>query len=288
LGFVAMALTRLGIAYPRHTLFDTLDMARELYPTWSSHSLEDVATRLKVANRAEHRALPNARLVEAIFLAMLEEIPTVNTIVDVMHVTQPRTFADAPVCAIEPPPGFEMLTTAITERCAVTIVYEHGWQRPQPRMITPRLVREAHRVAYVIAHRHVSDAERTFRLDRIGGGRTFACNRHPGHPGSHEPTGRIVPLLGVSARPPWLVKSADGHRDPIMALHVKVEPMGSSFMLSDEATAYGHFARDDITHRRHGNASGRAPGCVLRAFTVHCAIEQDRDQDRQLFRSEGD
>jgi hypothetical protein len=42
------------------------------------------------------------------------------------------------------------------------------------------------------------------------------------------------------------VKSADGDRDEIMALHVKVKPIASPFTLSDEATADGHFARDDI------------------------------------------
>jgi predicted DNA-binding transcriptional regulator YafY len=77
---------------------------------------------------------------------MLRYAPTVNTIADVMHVSQPLTFANAPVCAI---------------------VYEHQWQPPQPRVITPRLLLEVHGVAYVIAHCHVSDAERTFRLDRI-------------------------------------------------------------------------------------------------------------------------
>jgi predicted DNA-binding transcriptional regulator YafY len=33
--------------------------------------------------------------------------------------------------------------------------------------MTPRLVLEVQGVAYVIAHCHLSDAERTFRLDRI-------------------------------------------------------------------------------------------------------------------------
>ena len=36
-----------------------------------------------------------------------------------------------------------------------------------PRIIMPLLVLEVHGVAYVIAHCHRSDAERTFRLDRI-------------------------------------------------------------------------------------------------------------------------
>jgi DNA polymerase III epsilon subunit family exonuclease len=169
LGFLAMAHTRLGIAYPPHDVCDTLDIARGLYPMWPSHSLENAATRLKFANRAEHRALSDARLVKDIFLAMLKDMPTVNTIADVMGVSQPLTFADAPVFAIEPPAGFEALSTAITEQCMITIVYEHGWQRPTPRMITPPLVLEVRGVAYVIAHCRVSDAERTFRLDRIRG-----------------------------------------------------------------------------------------------------------------------
>jgi DNA polymerase III epsilon subunit family exonuclease len=83
LGFLAMTLTRLGIAYPPHYVCDTLDIARQLYPTWHSHSLENVADRLKIANRAEHRALSDARLVKAIFLAMLKDMPTVKTIADV-------------------------------------------------------------------------------------------------------------------------------------------------------------------------------------------------------------
>jgi DNA polymerase III subunit epsilon len=167
LGFLAMALTRLRITYPPHYLLDTLDMARRLYPAWPSHSLEYVATRLKVAKRAEHRALSDARLVKDIFLAVLHHVPAVRTITDLARFSLPLTFADAPVFAIEPPPGFEALTTALSERCAITIVYEYGWQRPQPRMITPRLVLEVQGVAYVIAHCHLSGAERTFRLDRI-------------------------------------------------------------------------------------------------------------------------
>ena len=169
LGFLALALLRLGIACPPHDVFDTLDMARRLYPAWPSHSLEHVATRLKVANEAAHRALPDARLDKEIFLEMLRRTPTLKSMADVLHVSQPLTFADTPVCATDPPAGFEALSTAIAEQCTITIVYEPGSQRPAPRMITPCLVLKVHGVAYVIAHCHRSDAERTFRLDRIRG-----------------------------------------------------------------------------------------------------------------------
>jgi DNA polymerase III epsilon subunit-like protein len=157
----------LGIAYPPHFLCDTLDMARRLYPARPSHSLEHMAVRLKIVNRAEHRALADARLVKDVFLAMLRRTPSLTKIPELMRVSQPLTFADAPVFAIQPPAGFEVLSTAIAERCAITIMYEHGWQRSGPRKITPRLVLKVHGVAYVIAHCHVSEAERTFRLDRI-------------------------------------------------------------------------------------------------------------------------
>jgi predicted DNA-binding transcriptional regulator YafY len=167
LAFLGMALTRLGIAYPPHDVFDTLDIAHWLYPTWPSHSLEHVASRLKVANRAEHRALSDACLVKDIFLSMLQSTPTLKRIFELMRVSQPLTFANAPVFAIEPPPGFEALTTTLSERYTITIVYEHGWERPQPQTITPRLVLEVHGVAYLIAHCHLSYAERTFRLERI-------------------------------------------------------------------------------------------------------------------------
>jgi DNA polymerase III epsilon subunit family exonuclease len=121
LGFLAMALTRLGIAYPPHYVFDTLDMAHRLYPTWPSNSLEHVASRLNVANGAAHRALSDAQLVKDIFLEWLRHTPTLKTIADLGRLSPPLTFADTPVCAIDPPAGFEALAFAMTERCPIRL-----------------------------------------------------------------------------------------------------------------------------------------------------------------------
>jgi predicted DNA-binding transcriptional regulator YafY len=122
---------------------------------------------LKSANRAEHRALSDARLVKDVFLAMLRRTPTLTKISEFMHVSQPLTFADARVCAIEPPSGFEAISTAIAERCTITIIYEHGSPRPGPRKITPRLVLEVQGVVYMVADGYQGGCEKTFRLDRI-------------------------------------------------------------------------------------------------------------------------
>lgn len=103
-GFLATALTRLGIACPPHDLFDTLELARQLYPIWPSHSLENIAIRLHVAGGREHRALPDARLVKDVFLELLQRTPTVKSIADLVHISSPLTFADAPT-ASNPPQG---------------------------------------------------------------------------------------------------------------------------------------------------------------------------------------
>jgi DNA polymerase III epsilon subunit family exonuclease len=108
LGFLAMSLIRLGIAYPPHYLLDMLELARRLYPTWQNHSLEHVAIKLNVANKAEHRAMSDARAVKDIFLAMLQHAPTVKTIADVMRLSPLLTFADAPVFAIHPKSSWEV------------------------------------------------------------------------------------------------------------------------------------------------------------------------------------
>jgi predicted DNA-binding transcriptional regulator YafY len=86
---------------------------------------------------------------------------------DLAHPAPPLTCSGALVFAIEPLPGFEALTTALSERCAITIVYEHGWQWPRPQTMTPLLVLEVKDVAYVVALCHPNRCEKVFRLDRI-------------------------------------------------------------------------------------------------------------------------
>jgi hypothetical protein len=77
-----------------------------------------------------------------VFLAMLKGIPILKKISDLVRLSPSLAFADAPVCTIAGTPGNEALTTAITERCAISIIYERGLQRAKPRKITPRLVLE--------------------------------------------------------------------------------------------------------------------------------------------------
>jgi hypothetical protein len=134
-------------------------MARRLYPTWPSHSLEHVASRLNVANAAEHRTLPDARLVKDIFLEMLRRTPTVKTIVDLSRLSPMLAFADAPVFTAELPTGFKALATALARHCTMVMVYVRELQGLRPWKITPHIVLQVYGIAYVVGHYYQSGME---------------------------------------------------------------------------------------------------------------------------------
>jgi DNA polymerase III epsilon subunit-like protein len=124
-------------SHPPHDLFATVDFVCWLCPPWPSLSIENMAARLKIANEAAHRALGDARLVKEIFLAVLQDAPPIRAITDLRRLSPPLTFADAPVCAIEPSPGFEALAMAIAERYIMMVVYAGGTQPSRPCIVTP-------------------------------------------------------------------------------------------------------------------------------------------------------
>src|SRR5919106_4648188 len=74
-------------------------------PIWPSHNLENMAIRLHVARGREHRALPDARLVQDVLLELLHRTPTVKSIANLVHMSPPLTCADAPT-ASNPTRGF--------------------------------------------------------------------------------------------------------------------------------------------------------------------------------------
>jgi hypothetical protein len=61
----------------------------------------------------------------------------------------------------------EALSTVVAERCTITIISEHRRQRPKLRTRVPRLVLEVYTLACMVAHRHLSDTDKTSRLDGI-------------------------------------------------------------------------------------------------------------------------
>jgi WYL domain len=167
LGWLAMALTRVGIACLPDGLFDMRDISRRISAASSNYRIENAAATQQVLWELSTAHCLTPSWSKTLFFALLQRTPTVKKIADLVRLSPLLIFADAPVFSIDPPAGFEVLAPALTERCPIIMVYKRGMQGQEPRKITSRLVLEVQGVAYVVAHCHQSGAERTFRLDRI-------------------------------------------------------------------------------------------------------------------------
>jgi DNA polymerase-3 subunit epsilon len=166
LAFLAMVLARVGHAPPPVPVLDTRLVARAVLPPLPSYGLAEVARYLGLPVAQQHRALADADLVRAVFLALLaylspEEFPHLPQRLAVF------TFADADIVPAQAPPGFETLAQALEEGRDVVIRYGGGSKRGQLRRLTPlALYRHGSRI-YLTAFCHLDEQEKSFRLDRI-------------------------------------------------------------------------------------------------------------------------
>ena len=167
MGFLAFAMAKRGIPLPSHRVVDTLDLARSSLRGLPAYSLETIARRLAVADREDHRALSDSRLVMGVFQNMLGRNPRLRTVGDLFRLSAPMDFRHIGVAAVEPPVGYEDLTLAIVEERALVMVYEGGTKGVQQRKVTPRALLNTRGHIYLAALCHIDNTEKSFRLDRI-------------------------------------------------------------------------------------------------------------------------
>jgi len=167
LGFLSLALAKLGIRLPDTPVLDTLALSRRFLPGLGNYRLETVARHLRLAESEDHRALSDARLAMGAFRAIASRIDGLATRRELLDIGRPLHFTDAGNAALPPPPGFEDLEEAIVEARTVVFTYDGGTSGPGRRQVTPRGLLESRGRAYLIALCHASGIEKTYRLDRI-------------------------------------------------------------------------------------------------------------------------
>ena len=168
LGFLGIALTKLGHEFPPHPIIDTLDLAHACLGGLYSYRLEDVAIYLGVADVEDHRALSDSRLLARVFhkIVVARDHP-LETIDDLFHISPPLTFEDGGGMPLEPPVGYEELAIAIEEERTVVMIYDGGTRGPAPRRVIPHGFLQSRGRAYLTAYCHADHIEKTYRLDRI-------------------------------------------------------------------------------------------------------------------------
>lgn len=167
LEFLGVDMLRLGLALPRHMVFDTCLLAQVVLPGLRSYRLEALAVTLGVASPQQHRALSDAELTKDVLLTLLRRTPRIRTVADLAGVTPPLTFERVRVYQANPPAGLEPLGAAIEKRLPLEIVYDGGSKGMEPRKVTPRALLRYRGYVYLAAYCHLDGKEKMYRLDRI-------------------------------------------------------------------------------------------------------------------------
>lgn len=169
LGFIESALGEDGSSLGAYYVIDALKLARRLFPDIGRYNLGSVARALDISVKAEHRAMSDALMTWKIFekeLAVLRA-DGISTIEEVERV-QPKTKGAAPARVRDYRTA--LIEDAIRQQKRLNITYRSSWNDTLTRRsVTPKKIRSGYDRSYLIAHCHMRDEERVFRLDCIIG-----------------------------------------------------------------------------------------------------------------------
>jgi len=160
LGFLESDLRRCGCAPLSNLVVDTMLLARAQFQ-FASNSLGALVRSLGLPPTAEHRALGDALATRAVLLALLERLPAVRTLGDLLVAQTPAFDWLLANRALAP-----LIAEALRTGAQLLLVYE-GRDGRTERMVTPQRVVVQRTRGHLRAFCHTRGEERSFRLDRI-------------------------------------------------------------------------------------------------------------------------
>jgi len=168
LGFLEAALGgRKGILNDYYVV-DALTLARRLFHGIGRYNLANVSRSLGINSEGEHRALADAMMTWRVFkkeIALLKK-EGVDTVADIAYIPSERRRKPA-ILKVKNY-KIKLIEEAIREEKRLSIVYRSVWNDSiTKRVITPKEIRSGYDRSYVIAHCHLKDEERNFRVDGI-------------------------------------------------------------------------------------------------------------------------
>jgi DNA polymerase-3 subunit epsilon len=159
LSFISTEFNRLGQNFPTVQVIDTLVLARTHF-NFGSNGLQAIAGALGIQRPGAHRALADVCTTRAVlehFLLKLKHLP-LEQLVSIYTPPPPEPVV------LNLPLLLEQ-ALACKQRLFIHYVDQRGNQTR--RWITPKQVLAQKDYFYVVAHCHLRDEDRSFRLDRI-------------------------------------------------------------------------------------------------------------------------
>lgn len=159
LGFLSSELGRINRQLPTILTLDTLEIARE-YFDFDSNSLQSIAHWLDIEVAGAHRALDDAFTTREVLKYFAHKLRST----DIEHVIVPYYPPVTSPQELNLPPVIE---EALQSKKRIFIRYIDRKGDASERWISPKQILALNDYLYVVAHCHLRDDERNFRLDRI-------------------------------------------------------------------------------------------------------------------------
>jgi len=159
LGFLSSELGRINNHLPTVLTLDTLEIARE-YFDFDSNSLQSIAHRLDIEIAGAHRALDDVFTTQEVLKYFARTLRST----DIEHAIAPYYPPVTSPQELNLPPVIE---EAPQSKKRVFIRYIDRKGDASERWITPKQILALDDYLYIVAHCHLRDDERNFRLDRI-------------------------------------------------------------------------------------------------------------------------
>lgn len=165
LGFIASEMLRAGHAFRAPTTIDTLMLARANY-SFRSNSLSNIARVLEIPTPDAHRALGDVMTTRAVLNRFIEDFWKTGrrTLGELLELQGGDAFV-ATTSTVEPLPT--EIAEALSSGKRLFLVYVDARGEKSERWVTPHKIVGAEDTLALIAHCHLRDERRQFRLDRI-------------------------------------------------------------------------------------------------------------------------
>ena len=159
LGFLSSELGRINQHLPTVLTLDTLEIARR-YFDFDSNSLQSIAHWLDIEVAGAHRALDDVFTTQAVLKYFAYKLKSTDIELAIAPYYPPITSPQE----LNLPPVIE---EALQSKKRLLIRYIDRKGVVSERWITPKQILVLNDYLYMVAHCHLRDEERNFRLDRI-------------------------------------------------------------------------------------------------------------------------
>lgn len=166
LGFLECALGEDRSILDDYHVVDALILARRLFPDIGRYNLPNVALSLNIDSSLRHRALADAFMTWKVFQKELNILigRGAKRVEDISQLQKKRDTSIKTVKDYK----LKLIEEAIRDQKKLHITYHSIWgDNVTKRTITPKKIEKGYDKLYIVAHCHLKNEERNFRLDGI-------------------------------------------------------------------------------------------------------------------------